>query len=250
MKLFNIFPTVLVAALVLAAGTYASAQTISKIDGTKVTIEGDLKNIKKGQTVNFLNSSLESKAKGTVKNVSPQGKLAIVEVNSGSVSKEDTLEITANDDEHEKPKKQDTALTAEEHEILDRGEVSTTAYVVGGVLGTWPLGFGIGHAIQGRYIEKGWIFTLGEVGSGLIFISGLASCINQNLYSGCTNNGVITAGLVGFIGFRVWEIIDLWVGPPLINRRYHALQEQKGLAFVPMIAPTKDGLLAGFEFRF
>ena len=41
--------------------------------------------------------------------------------------------------------------------------ISKETYVSGGL--TAIVGFGLGHAILGRYKEKGWIFTLSEAGS-------------------------------------------------------------------------------------
>lgn len=60
-------------------------------------------------------------------------------------------------------KKKGIDLTDKDKEILEIGEISTVSYVVGGVLGTYPVGLGIGHAIQGRWSQKGWIFTAGEL---------------------------------------------------------------------------------------
>ena len=51
-------------------------------------------------------------------------------------------------------------------------EISKNRYITGGVLGT-ALGFGIGHAVQGRWLsDKGWIFTSAElVTLGVSFIT-------------------------------------------------------------------------------
>ncbi len=233
----------------------AWAQSIVKIDGTRVTVEGNFSALKKGQTVNFLDNSLEIKAGGVVDNISPQGKMAIIRITSGSVSKEDTFEFSSQEVK-EKPKTSETQLTPEEREILDRGEIGTGAYVVGGVLGTWPLGLGIGHAIQGRYAEKGWIFTVGELGSVALILAGIQNCTYQyGVYgygsSGCTTNGLVGLGVVGFVGFRIWEIVDLWATPPEINRRYRALKQRtSGSTWSPTIFQSQGDYLLGLQYRF
>src|SRR5215211_7901978 len=52
-------------------------------------------------------------------------------------------------------------LTDDEQELLDKGYITPGKYVGGGITAT-ALGWGIGHAIQGRWLDRGWIFTLGE----------------------------------------------------------------------------------------
>jgi hypothetical protein len=244
-------------ALIMFWGFNSLAQVIVKVNGDKVTISGNFSDLKKGQAVNFLDSSMAVKAKGTIENVSPQGKMAVVQVNSGEVSKDDSFEMESEEKKIENKKSSKAQhLTPEEQEILDRGEIGTTAYVLGGVLGTWPLGFGIGHAIQGRYLEKGWIFTVGEVGSLGLMIAGIQNCTYEYSFYGywsgaCQNNGLLTLGVIGFVGFRIWEIVDLWAAPPEINRRYRALKERtSGTSWSPIIAPTNDTVIYGFQYRF
>jgi hypothetical protein len=124
-------------------------------------------------------------------------------------------------------------LEEEDKEILDEGEISTTRYVIGGVLGTYPIGFGVGHAIQGRWSEQGWIYTAGELGSLGVLIIGAAGCLNDELENGINrkddckgfNEAMIITGAIGFIGFRIWEIVDVWAGVPRHNRKYRELKD-------------------------
>lgn len=58
----------------------------------------------------------------------------------------------------------------------------------GAGLGT-VMGFGIGHAVQSRYTQRGWWFTVGEI--GVWFVPGAGA-------------------LVGFLGLKVWESWDVW----------------------------------------
>ena len=108
-------------------------------------------------------------------------------------------------------------------------EVSKTNYYAGGVLGVLP-GFGIGHAVQGRWMEKGWIFTAGEIVSatGLVyfalgFIDGLPSAKEiVDHYSDDPNSGssistgtfikgaVALVFLTLFLGFKAVETVDAW----------------------------------------
>ena len=42
--------------------------------------------------------------------------------------------------------------------------ISEQQYHIGAAIGSIPIpSFGIGHAVQGRYMSRGWIFTAGEV---------------------------------------------------------------------------------------
>ena len=108
-------------------------------------------------------------------------------------------------------------------------EISKTNYYVGGVLGVLP-GFGIGHAVQGRWMEKGWIFTAGEVVSvaGLVyfaleFIDGLPSSkeildrysedssAGFSISTGTKVKGAVAlAFLTLFLGFKAVETVDAW----------------------------------------
>jgi hypothetical protein len=122
-------------------------------------------------------------------------------------------------------------LTQEEKEILARGEITSTPYVIGGLLGIWP-GFGIGHAVQGRYSEKGWIFTVGELGAITIIAIGIGQSATScsTYYGTCStsNNGAsaILVGVVGYVGLRIWEIVDVWATPPSFNNRYRDLRNR------------------------
>jgi hypothetical protein len=123
-------------------------------------------------------------------------------------------------------------LTEQDKRILEIGEISDTRYIVGGILGTYPLGLGIGHAIQGRWSDKGWIFTAGELGAATVFMIGALGCVSDELNNGLNgkddcrglNEAMVVTGLVGYIGFRIWEIVDVWSVPPAHNRKVRELQ--------------------------
>ncbi|MBK7962192.1 MAG: hypothetical protein IPK04_14030 [Bdellovibrionales bacterium] len=94
--------------------------------------------------------------------------------------------------------------------------VSTGPYITGGILAS-TIGFGIGHAVQGRWADKGWIFTATE-SLGLVMLSAAASTCSKktDIYgvekTECSDTGLALAGLGVLIGFHVWEIVDAWTG--------------------------------------
>src|SRR5690606_6489502 len=52
-------------------------------------------------------------------------------------------------------------VTPDEQELLERGFISQGQHVGGGLAAMF-IGFGVGQAVQGRWSDKGWIFTIGE----------------------------------------------------------------------------------------
>src|SRR5687767_14647149 len=53
------------------------------------------------------------------------------------------------------------ALSQDDHDLLMRGEISDGEHAAGAIASIF-IGFGSGQAIQGRWSDKGWIFTLGD----------------------------------------------------------------------------------------
>jgi hypothetical protein len=125
--------------------------------------------------------------------------------------------------------------------------ISKGKYVTGGVLAS-TLGFGIGHAVQGRYLYKGLIFTATEL-TGLVLVanSGCSSSRHANARSSfdkgdCDDEKKVQAGLALWLGFHVWEIVDAWTGARVKSA------EPK---YSVMVVPTKDATLltAVWTFR-
>lgn len=121
-------------------------------------------------------------------------------------------------------------LTTEEMKIYQYGEISPGSHVAGGLLGTF-VGLGLGHIVYGKYGDRGWIFTAGELGSITVLTVGLVSLVENCTLrdsSHCDNTGsgggLVTLGLLGLLGFRVWEIIDVWTIPPNHNAQYRAIK--------------------------
>ncbi len=160
----------------------------------------------------------------------------------------------------------DSDLTAEEREILQKGEITKGRYITSGIVGT-AAGFGIGHGIQGRYGELGWVFTVAETASVILLLRGLSKCVDDGIYDSNTDDdiwyarngnegcdsGLMSLGLVGFLGFHIWEIIDVWTHPPAHNRRYRSIKNRSSSPAEKtnfFILPTDKGATAGLAFTF
>jgi hypothetical protein len=153
-------------------------------------------------------------------------------------------------------------LTEKDKDILEVGEISTARYVTGGILGTYPIGFGLGHAIQGRWSQNGWIFTAGESASLALLLGGALGCVNNTVFGeDCSDleNAIMTVGVIGFVGLRLWEIVDVWAAPPSHNSKYRELRDyinttpvsapKATLDLVPIVNPRLgQGLALNLKF--
>jgi hypothetical protein len=149
-------------------------------------------------------------------------------------------------------------LTAEEHQLLAEGGISLGQHA-GGVAANWLFGFGIGQAIQGRWSDTGWIFTLGEAaGITLIVAGAVRSCFGCE---GGDNDGaaLVIGGAIGYVAFHIWSIVDAATGPANHNRKVRALKQRVGLPMhasqriLPYVAPARGGDgggTAGLTLRF
>ena len=155
-------------------------------------------------------------------------------------------------------------LTPEEHELLTEGEISAGQHVGGGLLSVF-IGFGLGQAVQGRWDDTGWIFTLGEIGSIALIVYGaeqqIDDCFDRPDCDEDAGSGAIVAGAIGIVVFRLWEIVDAFAGPANHNRKVRNLRMRLGYpaygtpyygSLEPYVAPTgkDDGAVAGFRLRF
>jgi hypothetical protein len=123
-------------------------------------------------------------------------------------------------------------LTAEEAEILNRGPINDGAHIGGGLIALF-FGLGVGQAVQGRWSDTGWIFTVGEIGSGALMIWGITqvfqNCWDNEYETSCDNGSnsggtAIVFGALALTGFRIWEVVDAFAGPASHNRRYKDIQ--------------------------
>jgi len=153
-------------------------------------------------------------------------------------------------------------LTAEELRILEDGPVSDGAHVVGAGAALF-VGFGTGQAIQGRWLERGWIFTVGEIGSYILILSSIPRFGGGNdvCDSDCDDDEDsgeqrLWFGVIGWLGFRIWGFADSISGPLEKNRRYRKVRAKVGYPYgtyaAPYIVPAArgDGATAGVTIRF
>jgi|GEM_PF-5927052 len=153
-----------------------------------------------------------------------------------------------------------TVALAEPPESIDRAETAKKLHYFGAGMGTagWAMpillaggnpvwapllpGFGIGQAIQGRYGERGWIFTAGEVGA-IAFGVAIAVAACGDSRAQCQTEGIAIPLLIAYLPFRIWEVVDLWSGSE------KEAQPAPGLSFY--LAPTSTRALAsGISYRF
>ena len=119
---------------------------------------------------------------------------------------------------------------------LDLELIAFDDYVDGAVMGT-ILGFGSGHAMQGRWDDGGSAFAAWEAGFlGGAGLSAFGFLHTFDLYS---NRGDVFAGLfvaagVGFLVTRVFEIVDLW------SVDHQADSEEPATTYAPAIGYNSD----------
>jgi hypothetical protein len=146
-------------------------------------------------------------------------------------------------------------LDPDDQRALDVGEISDNEIVLGAVLAAWP-GFGVGQAVQGRWRDRGWIFTLGEGGSlGVFAMSGLACpgasgpCANSRAYY-----GVAVASFFGWVAFHIGGVVDAVVAPKFHNQRVRRLRARSTgspqLGGVYVAPVNGGGEAAGVVVRF
>ena len=125
--------------------------------------------------------------------------------------------------------------------------ISNGRYIGGGVASIF-LGFGIGHAIQGRWGERGWVFTLLDS----IAIGGMVtSFISPTVGSHFPTFVVVLYGsFFLLLGSRIWSIIDAWILPS----HYKIAQESRFQVSPLIVSNYSDlstvGLGLGMKYRF
>ena len=162
---------------------------------------------------------------------------------------------------------QPVQITTDEQDLLNQGEITDNRHV-GGILVSLFFGLGIGQAVQGRYGDTGWIFTVGETASTVALFVGvfktLDHCFDTIDDHTCNNDStgsvLLIGGFVGLAAFRIWEIVDAITGPPKHNARLRELRMRLGMppaSFAhrlrPYVAPSLSrdgGATAGLTLRF
>lgn len=159
------------------------------------------------------------------------------------------LAATANAQPTPPPQQPVFQLTAEDAELLQRGEISDAAHLGGGAA-SLVLGFGVGQAIQGRFGEKGWIFAVGES----VTLLGMVVGTVQGFDSGGDIPLLFIGSVIGYAVFRFWDVIDAFVAPPKHNDRIRMLRFQLGMPVytrvIPYVHKSAETSTAGLVFRF
>ena len=145
--------------------------------------------------------------------------------------------------------------TKSEAVLLQEDEV-TDEQISYGIAANVLVGFGIGQALEGRWSDTGWIFTLGMGVSAVVLGDGLSSLI-QNAGCDCeyrdAGRGSIYAGTIGLAAFYVAGIVDAYVGARIHNRKLRELRMRLGTPpkILPYVKKSRDGGgTAGLTFRF
>jgi hypothetical protein len=170
---------------------------------------------------------------------------------------------------YQRPQPMPVQLTVDEQWLLSRGYISDGQHIGGGIASLF-FGFGIGQAVQGRWSEKGYIFTIGEGASFGAMLWGITELVRacddsfNDPYGETTcnhsqeNRGatLLIGGLIGISVFRIWEIVDAFAGPSEHNAKVRALHMRLGMrdgyALKPFVVPAGagGGGVAGVGFRF
>jgi hypothetical protein len=155
-------------------------------------------------------------------------------------------------------------LTADEAQALDDGELGSVRYTLGGIASLYP-GFGLGHAIQGRWGSAGWRYTVGEAASVAAVMGGVLALFgcggDVEAERRCDTNvptGALIVGGIGFTLLRVLEIADAWGGGSRHRESYDratrkiaaakALASHSNTLIVPALVGGAPGIVAGFTY--
>jgi len=131
----------------------------------------------------------------------------------------------------------DSTLAASD--VKNIGQISDSRKITGRLLGTF-FGYGIGHAVLGKWLEKGWIFTALETTSSIIIWNGLSS---RDF-----STPVKTAFFLGG-GVRFWEIIDVWT-LDLQDNNNNRHSENTKYQVIPYFQNGTGYLVLNVEFTF
>lgn len=121
-------------------------------------------------------------------------------------------------------------------DLDDYHEISWAKYLGGGLFAISP-GFGLGHLVQERWLEKGYLFTFLPVG---FFALSIIECQSpRGDLTTCLSS--ITLAGAGIVGVKIWEIIDAWRTPLLYNGRIYV---------GPLPSPSESRIGPGFALTF
>jgi MFS family permease len=152
-----------------------------------------------------------------------------------------------------------TQVAAHDRDIIEHGDIAT-GRVIGATLAAGFVGYGAGQAIEGRYGERGWMFTVADTASGSILLVGLmgavSSCDGEPRCHHDLAVGLAIGGAAVFLGSRAWQVVDAALAPAAQNARYRAaVARNPGYVeakVLPYLVPSAagQGAVAGVSLRF
>jgi hypothetical protein len=151
--------------------------------------------------------------------------------------------------EYRPPSVTPLVLDDDDRSVLEQGEISNGQTIVGGVAAIL-VGFGIGQSIEGRWLERGWMFTVVDTGAVALEAAGVIEVFSRGCNHACENRGLTMLGTAAAIelGSRILQTWDAFTGPEAHNRRVHELRARTGLTrIVPYVSPTGVGLGIGLQ---
>jgi hypothetical protein len=135
-------------------------------------------------------------------------------------------------------------LDDNDRSVLEQGEISDAQTTGGGIAAIF-VGFGVGQAIQGRWLERGWMFTVVDAGAGTLEAAGVIELFGRGCNHACENRGLAMIGGAAAIelGSRILQTWDAFVAPEAHNRRVRELRARTGLTRVmPYVTPNGIGI--------
>jgi hypothetical protein len=142
-------------------------------------------------------------------------------------------------------------LSVDEEALLKQGFISD-GQQVGGGLAAAVIGFGVGQALQGRWFDTGWIFTLGDGGLTVVGTIGLFRAIEGDP----RGIALLALSAAGGTAFRIWGTIDAFAGPRAHNARVRELRARVArppfyARALPYVVPAaREGAVGGLSFAF
>ncbi len=131
------------------------------------------------------------------------------------------------------------------------GGISTGRYITGGIVGS-VVGFGIGHAIQRRYMPLGLVFTLGEAAAYTAFFAdtrfGTSTSLGVTTVRATSIGTIGTIGLIAALGLHVWEVVDLWVTGADLREKPVAEHSSKLMVMPLVMNDRAPGVGMAFQF--
>lgn len=242
-----------------------NTMTIMKIDrsSNRIVLNVEKTSIKEGDSLQILGKNSSKKCKVKILKKLKGRALASIHNCEFFVSKDDkVMNIDIEDQLLEMDLVVDDLLETELHDDKRAFasqdakaliQISQGNYTTGGVIGT-IFGLGIGHGIQGRWSDKGWLYTL----SGIVSYSLMINALNSEscnydyddyglVEESCTADDSSEWWALLFLAVRIAEIVDVW-SPS--SKKYKIVKNKKRYDFfvTPVLKNRYAGVSLGLSF--